>query len=212
MTKALSKTQRRARKRQQVDLPELAPITRQKQHRHQGRFARTVEDPMQTALTARCRQSGIPGNDEGKREARAPWWGCEAGKAMASITPASERPALWDAIQHMRKVQAAYDAAIGAPRRHATCLRLLAPQEAFETDASAPPLDTRTDAERLRHATTALMAVEGWLGYVEGRAASVCKRVVIDDERCSDADALCRALLCVSEGISGRRVTSRKKG
>ena len=208
MTKALSKAQRRARKRQQVDLPELAPVPR-RATQGKRRMREIEQEPSRAALEARCRQSGVTASDEALRDARAQWRGCNAGRAMASITAEADRPELWDAIQHMRRVQASHDAAIGAPRRHATCLRLLAPQGAFEADATTPPPDTRTDAERMRQAVAAMMQVEGWLGYVEGRAASICKRVVIDDERCPDADALCRALWCIADGTANRALRYR---
>ena len=116
---------------------------------------------------------------------------------------------LWDAIQHMRRVVTSYDAAIGAPRRHAVFLRLLAPAEAMEADAETPPKDERTDADKMRGATSALMAMEGWLGWTDKDGASQCRRSVIDDEPVRDIDGMLSALWCVSDGLRGKKMQYR---
>ncbi len=105
----------------------------------------------------------------------------------------------------MRRVQIAYDRAIGAPDRHAKCLRLLVPIDALSTDAETPPLDERTDEERQRAATSAMMRLEGWLGYTDKAARSEALRVVVDDAEVRDHAGLLSALLCVADGLSGMR-------
>lgn len=189
------------------------------------------------ALEARCRQLGIPvitvpekpkDPDEDTKEARkarhaarlartaqlrdmrAVWLGCEAGRAMVSVVKdEGTRKALWDAIQHIRRTVIAYDRALGAPNRHATCLRIMLPTETMQADASTPPIDVRTDEEKYRQAISGWMAMHGYLGHVEGRAASITLRTVVEDQTCRDADAMVRALHCVADGIAGRKVMYR---
>ena len=126
-----------------------------------------------------------------------------------AVTANDERWQLWDAIQHIRRVQHAHDVAIGAPRRHALVLRLLAPVDEMHADAASPAPDTRTPEERVRQASAALQAVNGWLGWTDTAAMAACKRAVIDDERPRDVVGLISALRCVSDGIRGERMVWR---
>jgi hypothetical protein len=213
MVKTYSKGARRRAKKANgaggLDLPGLAPVTRRQPN---GQRRRTVEDRDASvqALKVRCRLAGLPETAAGLREARAPWLGCRAGRAMAAaVTDHEERAQLWDAIQHLRRVQVAHDRAIGAPTRHARCLRLLVPVEAMSADAATPPVDERSDEERQRDATRALMRVEGWLGYTDKRARSEVLRVVVDDGEVRDVAGLLSALLCLSDGLKGRRMVWR---
>ena len=212
--KARTKARKLADKRRRITdagLPELAPIASRKiRGRARMKQIKAENDADTPVLAARCRQAGKPITEATMREAKAQWNGCNAGRAMAAqVSGEIERAELWDAIQHMRKVQAAFDRAIGAPNRHAQCLRLLLPNEAMEADAATPPKDDRTDGEKYTQAVSALMSLEGWLGYVESDASSVCKRCVIDDATCMDAEAMVRALRCVSDGIKGRKMAYR---
>lgn len=169
-------------------------------------------DPSIPALKTRCRQMGKEPTAENVRDMRAPWNGCHAGRALSQTTiplDADDRAGLWDAICHMRRTQAAFDFAIGAPKRHAACLRLLLPVEAMEADATTPPIDERSLEERQRDATRALMQIEGWLGYVDGATAAIAKRAVIDDEEVRCPEAVVRALSCVREGMLGQNVMWR---
>lgn len=161
-------------------------------------------------LRARARILGMGSGEEVMRDMKSPWWGCAAGCAMArAIGDHQERLDLWDAIQHMRRVQMAYDRAMGSPSRHAQVLRMLTPPDTMEADASSPALDDRTDEERQRHAVSALMALEGWLGYTDKAARSECLRVVLDDALCVDPVGLLSALRCVSDGVKGVRMVWR---
>lgn len=208
---------RRAKKRARelaraTGLPELAPSPRRAaQGKRRMREIESEKESRIPIIQARCRQNGKdPENGKDRRDMKAPWNGCHAGQAMAcQVVDHSERLELWDSIQHIRRTWAQFDAAIGAPQRHARCLRLLLPTEAIETDADASPPDNRTDDEKYRQAISAKMAIEGWLGYVESHAASICKRVVIDDAICRDRSTLVRALRCVADGIKGRKVVYR---
>jgi len=74
----------------------------------------------------------------------------------------------------------------------------------MEADAASPPLDTRTDEERQRAATSSMMRVEGFLGRISAACQSECKRVVLDDQPCFDAPGLLAGLRVVSEGMAGR--------
>ncbi|MGN7867774.1 hypothetical protein [Paracoccus sp. 22332] len=197
-------------------------------------FERDADVP---ALEARCRQMGIPvivvpekpsDPDEDTREARkarhqarlarsaqlrdmrAVWLGCSAGRAIASVArDEGTRKNLWDAAQHMRRTVLAYDRALGAPNRHATCLRIMLPTETLQADATTPATDPRTDEERYHQAVNAWMAMHGWLGHVDARAASIALRTVVEDQPCRDPAALVRALHCVADGIAGRKVQYR---
>lgn len=189
------------------------------------------------ALVARLRQSGIPmivvperpdnaeddTRDKRKarhearlarsaqlRDMRAQWRGCNAGRAMASVvTGERDRAEMWSAILHMRRVQLAYDRALQAPARHPECLRIMLPLDEMTADATTPPPDLRTDDERYTQAIAAWMRVQGWLGHADKGAAGLCKRVVVDDERCPDARLMVAALRCVADGLAGRRITYR---
>lgn len=192
-------------------LPGLAPVRRRaKQGKARMKEIAMEQDADIPALVARCRQSGQPASEAGLRAAKAEWMGCNAGRAMASVAETeAERKELWAAIHHMRRVQLAYDRAIGAPNRHAQCLRIMLPLEALHADAATPPADLRTDEERHRQAVSAWMQLQGWLGYADKQAAGLCKRVVIDDERCPNPAAMVKALHCVADGVAGRRIVYR---
>lgn len=202
------------RKRRKITRPDdngmgLAPTPRRQPN---GQLARPADNAQLNSLRTRAAQNGLTATDASLRDMRAPWWGCQAGKAMAAtITSNDDRLALWDAIQHMRRVIIAYDMAIGAPSRHAKCLAILAPTPAMEADAESPPIDDRDEAERQRHAVSALMKLESWLGYTDSAAAGQAKRAVWDDCEVYDAKAMIRALWCVSDGIRGAIMIYRRK-
>ena len=205
-TKAVSKRQRRARKRESraVDPLGLAPTPRrEKDGREYRKPAARAADT--EALQARCRQAGKKATPEAMRDMRAPWWGCQAGIIIgnADLTH-DQRLTLWDAAQHMRRVWASYYRAIGIAGRYPKCMSILAPPDRMEADAASPPLDTRTDEERQREATSAMMRVDGLLGRISAIAASECKRVVLDDQQCFDAPGLLAGLRVVADGMSGR--------
>lgn len=191
-----------------LGLPELSEVRRRERDGHIYRPP-VERDPSRAALEGRCRRAGLEVSDHTLRDMRAPWNGCEAGRAMAAaVSHAEERARLWVAICHMRRVQAAYDASIGAPHRHATCLRMLLPPDDGEEDFGARPApDDRTPEERSRDAVSALMAIEEWLGWTDRASAGEAKRVVIDDTPVADQVGLILALRCVSDGCAGRRMT-----
>lgn len=202
---------RRAKKARKppAGIPEISAVQRRQANGQKARPA-AERGADKVALKARCNQRGVPATAKNQRDSRSPWWGCNAGRAMAkAVEDHSQRLKLWDAIQHMRRVIAAYDASIGAPKRHATCLRLLVPLEALEATAETPPVDERTPEERSRDAASALMALEGWLGWTDKRAASEAKRVVWDDCAPKDAAGLMLALQCVVDGMEGRELRYR---
>lgn len=203
-----SKAAKRRAKKRMISLHGSDPVPMRPTGRDR-RHTNQQEDASMATLKTRCRQIGQKATEDGIREARAPWYGCNAGRAMAAAVSASDRADLWDAICHMRQTVARYDAAIGAPRRHAVCLRLLAPQEAMEATADSPAPDDRSDVERQDAAVKAWMTMHGWLCWVDKQAASQALRVVVDDERVTDADGLILALRCVSDGIKGNPMKFR---
>lgn len=213
MAKAYSKgaklKAKKAAKANPLGLPEVgSPLAREPN----GRSQRETNDrgADKAVLKARCRQRGVAANAANMRDSRSPWWGCNAGRAMAgAVESHGERLELWDAIQHMRRVVTAYDAAIGAPRRHAVCLRLLVPIEEMSADASTPPADERTPEERQVVAVSAYMALEGWLGWTDKAAMGEAKRAVWDDFEVKDVAGLLSALRCVVDGMKARRMVFR---
>lgn len=212
MSKARTKARKLADKRRRqfgiCDL-DIAPTPKREPNGQHSRRGQARSPDIET-LKSRCIQMGKAITPENIKDMRAPWWGCSAGRAIGqAVMEDKTRQDLWTAIQHMRRTVTVYDAAIGAPRRHAVCLRLLAPTDEMATDADAPPLDTRSDADKMRQAVSALMSMETWLGYADKNAASEAKRVVVDDGICVDADGLICALRCVSDGIKGRKMQYR---
>jgi len=204
-----SKAERKRRKKAKPDPFALAAIPRRERN---GRVQRDPmdSDPARDQLAVRCKMAGKEPTPANLREMRAPWWGCNAGQTIAALADdEDDRRNLWDAICHMRRAWVAYDRAIGAPGRHAKCLALLVPLSGMEADASTPPKDERSDEDRQRQAVSAMMQIEGWLGWTDKGAAGECKRVVLDDATVTDATGLVLALRCISDGIRGERVAYR---
>lgn len=175
-----SKTERRRRKRAITlaggqTVPQR-PTGRDRSHTNQH------EDARMTALTARSRQAGISLDD-----AKAPWHGCAAGRAMAATAPSSDHLALWGAICHMRAVYASYWRYGGIPAPYAKCLSILAPSEHLEATADSPAPDLRDDATKARQATAAMMRIEGALQSV---GAICAKQIILGDVEPSAKQAL----------------------
>ena len=209
-SKAARRRAKRARKND-TGLPDLAEIPSREKNGRKSRAGvkRSADAP---ALIVRCRRREVAPTEAELRESKAPWWGCCAGSAMArAVTDDRERAELWDAITHMRKTVSAYDAACGAPSRHAKCLQILAPVDAVEASAESAPIDTRSDDERSRSAVSAWMQLHGWLGYTDKAAASEAWRVVIQDEPDRDVPGLLSALRCVADGVAGRKIVCRAR-
>lgn len=170
----------------------------------------TPKDARKTALEARCRTSGIKPTPDAMKAAESPLRGCSVGKLIDPM-PADARDALWNAVKHARKVQLAFDRAIGSPSRHAQVARIMAPATAMHADASSPAPDDRTPEERVRQATSAQMQVEGWIGHCDGRAMSAFKQAVINDPdgKVPDWEGVLNCLQCIREGLAGQKVTVR---
>lgn len=215
MTKARSRGQRlrerRERRERESGLPDIAPVQKREKNGRKSRAGvkRSADVP---ALIVRCLRRGVEPTEAEMRESKALWWGCCAGSAMArAVTDERERAELWDAIMHMRKTVRAYDAACGAPSRHAKCLQILAPVDAVEASAESAPIDTRSDEDRSRSAMRAWMQMHGWLRCADKAAASEAWRVVIQDEPARDVPGLLSALRCVADGVAGRKIACRAR-
>lgn len=168
-----------------------------------GAYARTDASNTVTAIKAtlktRLNMAGREVTKANMREARAPWWGCYAGRIIRDADlDEKARSALWEAICHMRKVVVLHDAAISAPKRHAVCMNLLV------ASGWSMPRSSETPEERQRRATAAMMQVEGWLGYADKPAASAAKRCVVDDVSVSDHVGVLIALRAVAMGMAGK--------
>lgn len=193
-------------------VPTLAPIKPQRRRgRPRKREAETHGEDVRS-LEVRARHAGVslPKDTEARekvlRDLRAAWHGCLAGRTMARAADHDrERADLWDAIQHIRRTQAAYDRSIGAPNRHAQVLRLMAPLDGMQADATTPPIDLRSDVERAEQARRAMKVLQSWL-RLAGAAAGPAMAMVVDDQRGCTSAMLMRTLRIVSDGIRGKRV------
>lgn len=199
----------RKRKKRSISLPGGREVA---QRPTQGRRVdvEQARSAPETALTARTRRFGYPDTAEGRKAVSAPEFGCAVGTAIVTHG-ADDRADLWNAVKHMRRVWLAYDRAIGAPARHAKCLGILAPTEAMSADAASPAPDLRPKDERDRAAVSEWMTLQGWLDHVDRAARSAAIRAVVDepDEALHNWDGVRRTLLCVVDGIKGRRVQAR---
>lgn len=175
-----------------------------------GRPRNNPEDARKTALQARCRVFGARDAKDGKSASGDPLWGCSVGR-MLLTEPDTHRADLWNAAQHARKTQLAYDRAIGAPPRHAQCLRILLPLPAFEADASSPAPDFRPEEDRNRQAVAAQMRLEGWIRHNDNRAVSAFKQAVINDpdSPIRDWHGVMNCLWAIVEGLKGETVKAR---
>ena len=180
---------------------DLAPVAGRQPS---GRRASEPADRL--ALDARARHLGLTLTvTEALREARAPWWGCLAGRQMAEDVRDEEgRQAFWRAICHMRRVQAAYDASLGAPRRHAACLAVLTPVRALSADAASPAPDLRPEEERVAAAARAWEEMEVCLLSAPASSRAAARALVLDDQ--GDRWAFARAkpaLIQMVRGLTG---------
>ena len=204
-----SKAERKRRKRaSHITLPGGAEIPQRIEG--PGRPRKMAEDARQTALQARMRVYAGKDGPKDERASGEPLWGCSVGRLILS-EPEHHRPDLWNAAQHARKTQLAYDRAIGAPNRHAQCLRILLPLPALEADASSPAPDFRSEEDRNRQAVSAQMQVEGWIGHTDARAVSAFKQAVINDPDgpVRDWQGVLSCLWCIAEGLKGETVKAR---
>lgn len=193
-----SKAERKRRKRKTITLPmgEVAPCPPR-----QGRRTDILPDAMNETLQVRARMADCELSD-----AKSPLAGCDVGRKLLPLA-SDLRSDLWQAVCHMRRVWVAYDRAIGAPSRHAQCLRILAPADTMTTEGSI--FDDRPQAERDRAAVSAYMTLQGWLDYVDRPARSAAIIAIIDDAGVTNWPGIMRVLHCVSEGVKGQRVTPR---
>ena len=207
MTSRAERKRRKNRAKASITLPggEAVPQTQPNDSRR-GR----AEDARKTALQARCRVFASADSPKDESAFSDPRWGCSVGRLILT-EPEHRRADLWNATQHARATQLAYDRAIGAPNRHAQCLRILAPVDAMQADAASPAPDDRSVEERVRDATRAQMQVEGWISYADGRAVSAFRQAVINDPdgQVRDRPGVLACLQCIAEGLKGDQVRAR---
>lgn len=144
------------------------------------------EAAQRAAIVARCIALGwlphpdgsmMPTADMAQRAAE-PHMGCPAGRA---IDGHKDRPRLWEAVKRIRAVYAAYWRAIGAPPPYARGMNMgVLPDPWGSEGVEVVRLDTRSEEERIKAATSAMMHMEGVLGAT-GAIAEV-KRVVLSTE------------------------------
>lgn len=205
MTKARTEAQKRRDRKARMEaagLPGLAPVKSRKRGK-----ARMIEmhgatnvDESLPAMRARCRRAGVEATEAAIRDARALWMGCEAGRVMCEMVKHhDERSRLWDAMQRIRCVYAAYDRAMGAPVRHAQSLRVMLPVDEMQTNADAPAPDLRDDQQRYDDALRAWSSLQSGMGRYGRYAALVTERCVVDNQPCSQPEAMMLVLRHLSE-------------
>ena len=205
MSKAKTEAQKLRDKRARLNsagLPDLAPV----KSRKRGKVRMTElhgapkVDESVPALRSRCIRAGIAPTEAAMREARDAWMGCEAGAVLCRMVKAhDERLRLWDAIQRIRRVYAAHDRAMGAPLRHARSLRVMLPVDEMQTDADAPPLDMRDEQQRHDDAMRAWARLQSEMGRYGRYAALVTERCVVDNQPCSQPEAVMLVVSNVAE-------------
>jgi hypothetical protein len=164
------------------------------------------EDATRVAIDARLRVANLTDTPEHRRDMQSNRQGCAIGRAIEA-RGGNDLHDLWNAVCHMRQAFAAYYRATGIPAPHAKVASILAPTEATETSADAPPADLRTDEEKSRAAVSSYMHLQGWLGHTDAHAASCARQAVIfaPDDPIRDMPAVIRALQCVVDGMAGKR-------
>lgn len=206
-----SKAAKRARKRK-ITLPgggqvEQKPSGRDRTNTNQREDAQSA---VLQAAKARLRLLGMTDSPEAQRAALAPENGCSVGRAIqTNIKAPDERADLHAAVKHIRRVWVAYDRAIGAPSRHAQCLRILAPPDILTSEGAR--VDDRPEADRYRSAVSAWTTLQGWMMHTDGAARQAAIMCVVDEPETGVTNwpGVLRVLLCVNEGIKGQRVKVR---
>ena len=202
-----AEARRRRKARQAFDLAETPKRDKSGCYVERTRQQPADPEPQRVALSARIRQTGMTAE-----QARHEMAGCAVGRRLM-LDHIADRADLWEAVKHMRRVIVAYDRSIGAPSRHAQCLRIMLPTDKLEASASSPAPDLRPQEERDRAAQAAWMALKGWLTHADYAAREACTRAVVDepDEPITDWTGVVLALRCVSEGIKGQVVKVRER-
>lgn len=140
--------------------------------------------------------------------ARAQWFGCPAGRAIArlpevrrAVQDAPDVPTLWEAICRVRATYERYRSAIDAPSLHARGMNLELLPEEFGSDGVevSGEWDGRTEEERVKAATAAMMHLEAVLGMAGYGVAVEVKRVVLRDEPVKYLDRLILGLAAVAK-------------
>lgn len=164
------------------------------------------EDARKTVIDARLRHAKLPDTPENRKAMADPMQGCAVGRALiAEPLGRDERALLWQAVIAARKAVTGFDRAIGAPDRHAQCLRILVPVDAMSADASSPAMDTRSPEQKYHQAIAAAMRIEQWAGHADRAAQTAFKRHVIDepDAPIRGWPGVLSCLRCIAEGLMG---------
>ena len=171
------------------------------------------EDATRVAIDARLRMAGRADTRENRDAMKSQLQGCAIGRALEA-RGGQDKPELWRAVEYMRRTYAAYRGANGLPSPHAIVAKILAPTDAIETSAEAPPADLRSAEEKARAATTAYTRLIGWLGYTDTASRAEAWRIIIvepaaDLAPIGDLPGIIRALQCVVDGMAGNRMVWR---
>jgi hypothetical protein len=129
-------------------------------------------------------------------EAKWEGMGCVAGRA---IVRHPSRQELFSAVKRIWKVEANWLAAIGAPSPHPQGMNLDLMPEEFGSDGVEVfgGWDGRTEEERVKAATAAMMHLEGVLGRAGYGVLAEVKAVVLRDQAVRRIDRLIIGLAAV---------------
>ena len=200
MTKALTKGEKARRKRGRPRI-EDAPRDPRTGLILRG-SAEKREAAQRTVALARCKLMGwqidpVKPDPAIIRKALAEHMCCTAGRA---IDADPERDKLWQAIKTVLAVYTRYWTAIGAPPPYAKAAMLEHLPEALGTDGvEASTWDDRSEEERAKAATSAMMRIEGLLGMAGQGVSAEVKHVLLKDEAVRDYARLRAGLLAVSQ-------------
>jgi hypothetical protein len=166
-----------------------------------GRLARGSaerrEEAQRAVAIVRCKAMGWDITIDNMRRALADHLGCNAGRA---IDAHGQRPELWAAIKAIRAVYARYWQAIGAPPPYAKVALLTYLPEPFGSDdVDVSTWDDRTEVERVKAATAAMMRMEQALGMAGEGVRAEIKGVVLMDEPVRSVARLLAGLKAVGQ-------------
>jgi len=138
--------------------------------------------------------------------ARMPWMGCNAGRAVATVPELRKAtdldvPTLWAAVTRIRSVYTRYWAVNGIPPPYAKGMNLELEPEPFgsdDVDVTDGGWDDRTEEQRVKAATAAMMHLEHLLGMAGQGVTAETKGVVLGDEPVRSLPRLLAGLAAVA--------------
>jgi hypothetical protein len=148
---------------------------------------------MRLVIEARCARAGVEYSDEMARAMKNPWWGCNAGRAIAREADVTE---LWGVISEIRKRRVRFLRSIDAPPDHARAPSLPIPADETVPFGDPPRHDFRSPEESAAAAEAAWQDVLSACHVIDPLLMREVMATVIREERLprDDLPALLRAI------------------